>query len=177
VKRLELLKESHPGLRRAALFANPSNPVQAATVRAVDGAARSMKVEIVHYGVRSAADIEAAFATMRSERVDGVVLGNDTLLIANAGLIAQLAEKQRIRSAGNREYAEEGGLIGYGSVAEVNRLAASYVDRILKGAKPGELPIEQPSKYEAFLNLRTAKAAGFDIPASFRLLRIDRVIE
>jgi putative ABC transport system substrate-binding protein len=177
VKRLELLKEAYPELRRAGLFVNPSNPAQAATVQAVDAAARSLKVEIIQYPVRNVDDIRAAFSSMRAERIEGVVLGNDTLLIANAALIAQLAEKQRIRSTGNQEFAEAGGLIGYGSIAEVNRLAASYVDKILKGAKPGDLPIEQPSKYEAFLNIRTAKAAEFGIPESFRLLRIDRVIE
>jgi putative ABC transport system substrate-binding protein len=177
VKRLELLKESHPELRRTGLFVNPANPAQAATIRAVDGAARSLQLEIVQYAVRSTDEIRAAFSSMRAERIEGVILGNDTLLIANAALIAQLAEKQRIRTSGNREFAEAGGLIGYGSVAEVNRLSASYVDKILKGAKPGDLPIEQPSKYEAFLNLRAAKAGDFAIPASFRLLRVDRVIE
>ena len=105
------------------------------------------------------------------------VLGNDTVLLANGVLIARLAEKHRIRSAGNCEFAEAGGLIGYGSTAEVNRLPASYVDKIFKGSAPGDLPIEQPSKYEAYLNLRVAKAADFTIPASFRLLRADRVIE
>jgi putative ABC transport system substrate-binding protein len=177
VKRLELLKESHPELRRAGLFANPSNPAQAATVRAVEAAAQSLKVEIVRYPVRSTDEIRAAFASMRAERIDGVILGNDPLLIANADLMAQLAEKQRIRSAGNREFAEAGGLIGYGSIADVNRLTASYVHKILKGARPGDLPIEQPSKYETYLNIRTAKAAEFAIPTSFRLLRVDRVIE
>ena len=177
VKRLELLKESHPELRRVGLFANPANPAQAATVRAVEDAARSLKVEIFQYPVRSTDAIRAAFSSMRTDRIEGLVLGNDTLLIGNSALIAQLAEKQRIRSSGNREFAEAGGLIGYGSVADVNRLSASYVDKILKGAKPGELPIEQPSKYETFLNLRAAKAADFAIPASFRLLRVDRVIE
>ena len=177
VKRLELLKESHPELRRVGLFANPANPAQAATVRAVEDAARSLKVEIFQYPVRSTDAIRAAFSSMRTDRIEGLVLGNDTLLIGNSALIAQLAEKQRIRSSGNREFAEAGGLIGYGSVADVNRLSASYVAKILKGAKPGELPIEQPSKYETFLNLRAAKAADFAIPASFRLLRVDRVIE
>jgi putative ABC transport system substrate-binding protein len=177
VKRLELLKESDPELRRVGLFANPANPAQAATVRAVEDAARSLKVEIFQYPVRSTDAIRAAFSSMRTDRIEGLVLGNDTLLIGNSALIAQLAEKQRIRSSGNREFAEAGGLIGYGSVADVNRLSASYVDKILKGAKPGELPIEQPSKYETFLNLRAAKAADFAIPASFRLLRVDRVIE
>ncbi|HEX5768807.1 MAG TPA: ABC transporter substrate-binding protein, partial [Burkholderiales bacterium] len=145
VKRLELLKESHPELRRVGLFANPANPAQAATVRAVEDAARSLKVEIFQYPVRSTDAIRAAFSSMRTDRIEGLVLGNDTLLIGNSALIAQLAEKQRIRSSGNREFAEAGGLIGYGSVADVNRLSASYVAKILKGAKPGELPIEQPS--------------------------------
>ena len=177
VKRVELLKECHPELRLAALLANPSNPAQAATIRAAEGASRSLNVELRQYAVRSLDEIRGALGSMQAERVEALVLGNDPLLIANAAPIAEMATKQRIRSAGNREYAESGGLIGYGSINDVLRHAASYVDKILKGAKPADLPIEQPSKYEVFLNLKAAKAADFQIPPSFRLLRVDRVIE
>jgi putative ABC transport system substrate-binding protein len=177
VKRLELLKECHPELRRAGLLANPANPAQAATMRAAEGASQSLKIELGQYEVRSLDEIRGVLASMRADRAEAVVLGNDPLLIQNADAIAEMAAKQRIRSAGNREFAEAGGLIGYGSINDVLRHAATYVDKILKGAKPGDLPIEQPSKYEVFLNLKTAKAADFAIPASFRLLRVDRVIE
>lgn len=177
VKRLELLKECHSDLRRVALLANPSNPAQAATIRAVERAAASLKLELVRYGVRNLDEIRGAFSSMHADRVDAVVVANDAMLIANAAAIAEMANKQRLRSAGNREYAEAGGLIGYGSIADVVRHSAIYVDRILKGAQPADLPIEQPSKYEVLLNLRTAKAASFALPPSFRLLRADRVIE
>ncbi|HEV3010196.1 MAG TPA: ABC transporter substrate-binding protein [Burkholderiales bacterium] len=177
VKRLELLKECLPDLRRVALFANPSNPAQAATIRAVESASLSLKLELRQYAVRSLDDIRGAFASMRADRVEALVLGNDPLLITHAAAIAEMAKKEHVRSAGNREFAESGGLIGYGSVNDVLRHAATYVDKILKGANPGDLPIEQPSKYEVFLNLKTAKAADFAIPPSFRLLRVDRVIE
>jgi len=177
VKRLELLKESHPPLRRAALLMNPGNPAQAATVRAVEQAAAVLKVELKPYGVTSLDDIRTAFVRMHEERMEGVVIANDSVLITNAAAIAFLANKHRLRSAGSGDFAQVGGLIGYGSIGEPLRHAAAYVDKILKGAKPGELPIEQPSKYEVLLNLRTAKLAGFDIPQSFRLLRVDRVVE
>jgi putative ABC transport system substrate-binding protein len=177
VKRLELLKESHPEMRRAGLFANPANPAQTATIRAVEKASQSLRIELRQYAVRDADAIRKSFAAMQADRVEAVLLGNDPLLIGEAASIAELATRQRIRSAGNREFAEAGGLIGYGSIQDVLRHAATYVHKILRGAKPGDLPIEQPSKYEVFLNLRTAKAGDFAIPPSFRLLRVDRVIE
>jgi putative ABC transport system substrate-binding protein len=127
--------------------------------------------------VRSTDEIRHALALMHEKRVEALVLGNDPLLISNASAIAHIATQRRLRSAGNREFAESGGLIGYGSVKDVLRHAALYVDKILKGTKPGDLPIEEPTKYEVFLNLKTAKAADFAIPPSFRLLRVDRVIE
>ena len=177
VKRLELLKESHPELRRAALLANPANPAQTASIRAAENASQSLRLELRQYPVRDPDAIRKSFAAMQNDRVEAVLLGNDTLLIGEAATIAELATRQRIRSAGNREFAESGGLIGYGSVQDVVRQAAMYVHKILNGAKPADLPIEQPSKYEVFLNLRTAKAGDFAIPPSFRLLRVDRVIE
>ena len=177
VKRLELLKESHPELRRVALLANPANPAQTASIRAAESASQSLRIELRMYPVRDADAIRKSFASMQSDRIEALLLGNDPLLIGEAASIAEMATRQRIRSAGNREFAESGGLIGYGSIQDVLRHAATYVHKILKGAKPAELPIEQPSKYEVFLNLRAAKAGDFSIPPSFRLLRVDRVIE
>ena len=177
VKRLELLKESHPDLRRVGMLANPANPAQTASIRAAESASQSLRIDLRQYAVRDADAVRKSFTAMQTDRVEGVLLGNDPLLIGEAGAIAEMATRQRIRSAGNREFAESGGLIGYGSIQDVLRLAASYVHKILRGANPGDLPIEQPSKYEVFLNLRTAKAGDFAIPPSFRLLRVDRVIE
>jgi putative ABC transport system substrate-binding protein len=177
VKRLELLKESHPELRRAALLANPANAAQTASIQAAEKASQSLRIELHQYPVRDAEAIRKSFAAMQTDRVEALLLGNDVLLIAEAASIAEMATRQRIRSAGNREFAESGGLIGYGSIQDVLRHTATYVHKILKGATPGELPIEQPSKYEVYLNLRTAKAGDFAIPPSFRLLRVDRVIE
>jgi putative tryptophan/tyrosine transport system substrate-binding protein len=177
VKRLELLKECHPELRRAALLANPANPAQTASIRAAESASQSLRLELRLYPVRDADAIRKAVAAMHTDRVEGLALGNDPLLISGAAAIADMAARQRIRSAGNREFAESGGLIGYGSIQDVLRHTATYVHKILRGAKPAELPIEQPSKYEVYLNLRTVKAGDFAIPPSFRLLRVDRVIE
>ena len=177
VKRLELLKECHPELRRAALLANPANPAQTASIRAAESASQALRLELRLYPVRDADAIRKAVAAMQTDRVEGLALGNDPLLISGAAAIADMAARQRIRSAGNREFAESGGLIGYGSIQDVLRHTATYVHKILRGAKPAELPIEQPSKYEVYLNLRTVKAGDFAIPPSFRLLRVDRVIE
>ena len=177
VKRLELLKECHPELRRAALLANPANPAQTASIRAAESASQSLRLELRLYPVRDADAIRKAVAAMHTDRVEGLALGNDPVLISGAAAIADMAARQRIRSAGNREFAESGGLIGYGSIQDVLRHTATYVHKILRGAKPAELPIEQPSKYEVYLNLRTVKAGDFAIPPSFRLLRVDRVIE
>lgn len=177
VKRLELLKECNSALRRTALLVNPANSAQAATVRAVEEAATSLKVDVKRYNASSTDDIRTALALMREDSMEALVVANDTVLIANAAAIAFLANKHHLPSAGNREFAEAGGLIGYGSIADVVRHAAAYVDKILKGAKPADLPIEQPSKYEVVLNVRTAKTFGFAVPSSFRLLRVNRVIE
>ena len=177
VKRLELLKECHPELRRAALLANPANPAQTASIRAAESASQALRLDLRLYPVRDADAIRKSFATMQTDRVEALLLGNDVLLISEAASIAEMATRQRIRSAGNREFAQSGGLIGYGSIQDVLRHTATYVHKILRGAKPAELPIEQPSKYEVYLNLRTVKAGDFAIPPAFRLLRVDRVIE
>ena len=177
VKRLELLTECNTELRRVALLVNPANAAQAATVRAVEQAAPPLKVEVKRYHAGSIDDIRTALALMREEQMEALVVSNDSVLIANAAAIAFLANKHRLTSAGNREYAESGGLLGYGSIADVARHAAGYIHKVLKGAKPADLPIEQPSKYEVVLNVRTAKTFGFTVPSSFRLLRVDRVIE
>ena len=125
VKRLELLKECHPELRRAALLANPANPAQIASIRAAESASQSLRLELRLYPVRDAEAIRKSFATKQTDRVEALLLGNDVLLIREAASIAEMATRQRIRSAGNREFAESGGLIGYGSIQDVLRHTAT----------------------------------------------------
>jgi putative ABC transport system substrate-binding protein len=121
--------------------------------------------------------LERAFSAMAERRVDAVVAAQDALLNANVKAIADLAEKKRLPASGSKEFAEAGGVIGYGwNVSVNNRRAAHFVDKILKGANPSDLPVEQPTKFELVINLKTAKALGLTIPQTL-LLRADRVIE
>ena len=122
-------------------------------------------------------EIKSAFATMAKRGVGAVVFTQDALLTANYASIALLAEKQRLPSSGPAEFAKEGGLIGLGALtSEVYRRSATCVDKILKGAKPGDIPVEQPTTFELVVNMKTAKTLGVKIPNSI-LVRTDRVIE
>lgn len=176
VKRLELLKEAHPGMRRVGVLLNPANPAQRLSFEAMAAAAESLKVEVLKFDARNLAEIREAFAAMAQQGVEALAVANDTMLIANGRAIAELAAKQRLISSGNREFAESGGLLGYGSIAEVYRHSVAYIDRILKGAKPADLPVEQPTNVELVVNLRTAKAMGISVPQPM-LVRAGRVIE
>jgi len=176
VKRLELIKEALPATRRAALLMNPVNPAQRLSLEAMHRAALQLNVEARSFEARNLEEIRAGFPALRKDRVDAIVVANDSLLIANARAIAQLAVQQRLPSAGNKEYAYAGGLIGYGSIADVYRHSASYVDRILKGARPADLPVEQPSRFEVILNLKTARTISLALAPSFPA-RADKVIE
>jgi len=176
VKRLELLKEADPGVRRVGALLNPANPAQRLSLDAMAAAAESLKVEVLKFEARNLAEIREAFAAMAKQRVEALAVANDPVLIANAKAIAELAAKQRLMSSGNREFAESGGLLGYGSIAEVWRHSAVYIERILKGAKPADIPVEQPTNIELVVNLRTAKAMGISVPQPM-LVRAGRVIE
>ena len=179
-KRLELLKEAIPRTERVAVLVNADNPLQTSlqtSWKALERAARSLKVELQKVEVRRPDEFEQAFATMAKGRIEAVVTTQDALFNANAKLIADLAAKKRLPSSGTRDFAEAGGVIGYGwNVSNNNRRAAHFVDKILKGVKPGDLPIEQPTKFELVINLKTAKALGLTIPPSL-LLRADQVID
>lgn len=176
VKRLELLKEAHPGMRRVGVLLNPANPAQRLSFEAMAAAAESLKVEVLKFDARNLAEIREAFAAMAQQGVEALAVANNTMLIANGRAIPELAAKQRLISSGNREFAESGGLLGYGSIAEVYRHSVAYIDRILKGAKPADLPVEQPTNVELVVNLRTAKAMGISVPQPM-LVRAGRVIE
>ena len=177
-KRMELIKEAVPRITRVAYLLNLDNPVNTGPIlRAMEIAASALKIELQQYGVRDAGDFSSAFAAMAKKTIDAVVTSEDALIVAHIMRIVELAAKQRILSIGGIDSAEFGGLIGYGANRpESFRRAAYFVDRILKGAKPADLPIEQPSQFEMVINMKTAKALGVKIPQSI-LVRATRVIE
>ena len=176
-KRLELLKDLVPGMTRGAFLVNPANASVKPSLEALHATSQALRVDLRVIEVRTPGEIEGAFARLVEERVDAMLLLQDTLFGAHHDWIAELAMRRRIPSAGNKEYAEAGGLIGYGANdAELYRRGAYFVDRILKGAKPGDLPFERPSEFELVLNMRTAKALGLRIPQSV-LLSADQLIE
>jgi putative ABC transport system substrate-binding protein len=177
-KRLELLKEAIPRIARIALLANMSSPAILSQWRQIEGAARSLGLEPQLLDVRASADFARAFDTAIKQRADAIIVSNDTLTQTNLRRIVDLSAKHRLPSIfSSREYVDAGGLMAYGpNFTELYRRAATYVDKILKGAKPADLPIEQPTKFELVINMQTAKALGLTIPQTI-LLQADQVIE
>ena len=177
-KRLELLKDAFPRTRRVAVLLNPDNPLLIGpSLRAMEATAAPRKLELHQFEVRVPGDLDNAFAVMAKRRVDAVVVLDDPVLVAYYGAIAKLAAKMRLPSIGLGEFAEAGGLMAYGvNRLEVFHRAATFVDKILKGAKPADLPVEQASRFETVLNLKTAKALGIQFPQAI-LARAERVIE
>jgi putative ABC transport system substrate-binding protein len=178
-KRLALLKELIPQVSRAAILWERANRSSALTVRDTEVAARSLGIALQSVAVSpESRDYDAAFVAMKRDGVGAIIVVSSSAFFASRRRIADLALTHRLPSAaGLREYAEAGGLISYGAdYPDLFRRAAVYVDKILKGAKPADLPIEQPTKFELVINLRTAKALGLTIPP-FLLLRADHVIE
>jgi len=177
VKRLELLKEAMPRITRVAVLLNANNPANMRNVKDMEIAAKSMRVGLHQFAASGPKEFDGAFTAMAKRRVDAVVIVEDPMLNADTGTIATLAAKQRLPSSGFRKFAEAGGLMAYGvNRLELYRRAAYFVDRILKGAKPGDLPIEQATKFELIINLKTAKALDLKIPQSV-LIRADEVIQ
>jgi ABC-type uncharacterized transport system substrate-binding protein len=176
-KRLELLREVVPGLRRLAILADLSNPSNVLDVGEVEAAARAVGLEVARSDIRRAEDIAPAFEALRG-RADAVYVCNTPLFTNNPIRISTLALAARIPSIyPSREYVAAGGLMCYGpNFPDEFRRAGDFVDKILRGAKPGDLPVEQPTKFDLIINLTTAKALGLTIPESF-LLRADEVIE
>jgi putative ABC transport system substrate-binding protein len=176
-KRLELLREVLPSLRRLAILANVSYPGAALEIGEVQPAARTLGLEVVMLEIQRAEDIAPAFETLKG-RANAVYVVGDPLVVTNRARIHTLTMGARLPTIYNsRESVEVGGLMSYGpNVPDLFRRAGDYVDKILRGAKPADLPVEQPTKFELVVNLRTAKALGLTIPESF-LLRADEVIE
>ena len=177
-KGLELLKETVPKLRRVAILSNPANPAQPLAIRDVKVAARSLGVQLQLLEARGPNDFHGAFAAMAKERVEALLIVADSMLGFYRTRLADLAARSRLPAVyGLREHVDAGGLLFYGpSITDLFRRSATYVDKILKGAKPGDLPVEQPTKFELVINLKTAKALGLSIPQSI-LVRADEIIQ
>jgi putative ABC transport system substrate-binding protein len=170
-KQLQLLKEAAPRISRVALLFTP--PLALPTE-----AARALKLTLIPVGVATPEALDDAFAAIKQHRVDAFSLGASPFVFAHRRKITDFVASQRLPAMyWHRGFTEAGGLLSYGvSVVDLHRRAATYVDKILKGAKPGDLPIEQPTKFELVINLKTAKALGLTIPPSL-LGRADQVIE
>ena len=177
-KQLEMLKGVAPKVTRVAVLQNPSTGLQPVALRQAEDAARALGVQLQILEARTPSEIDAAFAAMSSQRAGGVLVLRDAMFRAQRAQIVALAAKSRLPAVyGFREQAEAGGLMAYGaSVPQLFRRAATYVDKILKGAKPANLPVEQPTKFELVINLKTAKALGLTIPPSL-LGQADQVIQ
>ena len=177
-KQLELLKEIVPGLRQIAVLLNPRNPVSALQLHWTEHAAQALGVQLQVVKVHDPSEFEAAFLSMTRERAGALTVLADTVFLSQRRQIADLAFKHRLPAMFNlREYAEAGGLIAYGPrLADQWRRAAYYVDRILKGTKPADLPVEQPTKFELAISLKTAQALGITMPPSLLVLA-DEVIQ
>jgi putative ABC transport system substrate-binding protein len=177
-KRFGLLRELVPDSARIAALYNMSSPTNPPEWQQIETAARSLGVQAQLLDVRKAEDLEPAFAAASRQRADGLIVGQDGILQANRKLVIELAAKHRLPAIyRSMEFIEAGGLMAYGpSYPDLYRRAATYVDRILRGAKPGDLPVEQPTKFELIINLKTAKALGLAIPPPL-LLRADEVIQ
>jgi putative ABC transport system substrate-binding protein len=177
-KRIELLKELVPNLARVALLHNMGNPAAPPEWEETKKAARKLGLEADLLDVRNESDLDRAFARAAGERVGALVVGADGLIQMHRQTIVELANRNRLPAAYTaREFVEAGGLIAYAvNYPDLYYRFASYIDKIFKGAKPGDLPVEQPSKFELVINLKTARTLGLAVPQTL-LLRADAVIE
>jgi len=177
-KRLELLKEIVPRLTRLAILYNSANPVSVPELKSTQAAGRLLSLQLLSIGANNPSELESAFSSISRERADALIVLSDAMFLGQRVQIANLAASNHLPTIfWTGDYAKAGGLIGYGpDGVALARRAASHVYRILKGAKAGDLPVEQPTKFELVINLRTAKALGLTIPASV-LARADDVIQ
>ena len=174
-KRLELLKEAIPKLLRAAIFSDPRG--ETAAVKEIESAARSLNVQLIFLEVRTLVELENAFRSMAKSRADAFINGGGGFFNTHRLRTIELAAKHRLPGMyTEQEYVLAGGLMTYAtSIPDLYRRSATYVDKILKGAKPADLPVEQPTKFELIINLKTAKQIGLTIPPNV-LVRADKVI-
>jgi putative ABC transport system substrate-binding protein len=177
-KRLQLFKDVLPGSPRIAVLWNSANPVATHVFREMEGASVPLGVQLYSMGVRGSTDFEDAFKRAARAGASGLFVIEEGTLFPHRARILNLAARHRLPAASQfRDFAEAGGLLSYGpNLSDLFRRAAIYVDKILKGTKPGDLPVERPEKFELVINLKTAKTLGLTIPASL-LQRADQVIE
>jgi putative ABC transport system substrate-binding protein len=176
-KRLELLKEVLPDVTHVGALSNPSNPVSVPVVSTLRTAAAPLKLEVEVFKVEAPSDFVGAFEALVRSGVNAVAVTEDGEFAANFRTIAALATVKKLPSIGSKEYAEAGGFIGYGvNILSLYRRAAYFIDRILKGSKPADLPIEQPTRFDFVINLKTAKTLGLTVPPVL-LARVDELIE
>jgi putative ABC transport system substrate-binding protein len=177
-KRVEILKEAFPSLSRLALLANLSNPDQPRYAQVIEDAARALRIETRIYEVGRQPDLAAAFAAMERDHMQAVLLLPDVWFFPNRVEIVGLAARHRLPAMyGNSAFAEQGGLLVFGAnLADMSARAVTYIDKILKGAKPGDLPVERPAKFDFIVNAKTARDIGVTV-APAALLRATRVIE
>ena len=176
-KQVEFLKEAVPRVTRIAVLINPANTATPLQLQALRAAASALKLELQAIEVRNAKELGATFAAIKQGRSEAIVVSSDTLFRANYIEIADLAGRHKLPSTGPKEFATAGGLIGYGvDDAEMYRRAAYFVDRIIKNAKPDDLPIERATKLNLVINLKTAKTLSITVPQSL-LVRADDVIQ
>jgi putative ABC transport system substrate-binding protein len=178
LKMLEFLRSTVPSLARLAILANPSNRTHPSRIAVLRDAGQKVGIAVVPVAAQTPAEIEHAFSEMKNARAQALIMLGDTYFLSQARLIATRALNARLPSAHTiSDYADAGGFLAFGpDIPDNFRRAAGYVDKILKGAKPGELPIEQPAKFDLVLNLKTAKSLGVRVPQPM-LLRATRVIE
>ena len=176
-KQLQLLKEMAPAASRVAVLMNPTNRSHAAFSREAEAAARSLGTQLQVLEASNPDQLDAAFAAMTREHAEALLVLTDSMFVGQRRRVADLAGKTKLPALySQREFVDSGGLVSYGpSLLDMSRRAAIYVDKILKGAKPADLPVEQPTKFELVINLKTAKTLGITVPQSL-LLRADQVI-
>jgi putative ABC transport system substrate-binding protein len=177
-RHLQLLKEAMPKAVHVVVLSNPANAYTALMVKEAEEAARSLAMRLRILAVRGPDAFDRAFSEVGRARTDALLVLADPGFVSHRGRIVEFANRNRVPAMyPHREYAEVGGLMAYGADLHDNyRRAATYVDKILKGAKPGDLPVEQPTKFELVVNRKTARALGLEIPRSV-LLRADQIIE
>jgi ABC-type uncharacterized transport system substrate-binding protein len=177
VKRIELLKEVMPRLTKVAVILSADNPAAETEFRTMEAAAKSLNIELQPFRLRSSSELVTAFGEMEKAHVEAVETGDDQVPMGNVGAVTALAARERLLTIGPEDVPRAGGALGYGiDVVATYRHAAFFVDKILKGANPADLPIERASKFQFILNLKTSKELGIDVPAA-TLLRANEVIE
>jgi putative ABC transport system substrate-binding protein len=177
-KRLELLKEAAPRASRIAVLLNPGNPTNPLQLKLIRTAALSQGATLLPFEAKGVEDIDRAFLAMRAERAEALIVVGDPMLGSHRRRIVDLSAQSRLPAIyATHPFVEDGGLMSYGANFEdLYRRTATYVDKILKGASPGDLPIEQPTKFELVINIKTSKTLGLTIPQSLRL-RADKLLE